>query len=89
MFLYILPLEGGNWYVGTTENINKRYESHASGTGAAWTKLHKPVSIDKMKFWEIPYIIFRFFRSSKWKTFCVRPYRTNLASIRLEGVICV
>ena len=38
MFLYILPLEGGNWYVGTTENINKRYEAHASGSGAAWTQ---------------------------------------------------
>ena len=55
MFLYTLPLEGGNWYVGTTENINKRYEAHASGSGAAWTKLHKPVSVDKMKFWEIPH----------------------------------
>ena len=40
MHLYMLPLEDGCYYVGTTVNINKRYNQHAAGTGAAWTKLH-------------------------------------------------
>ena len=54
-FLYILPLENGNFYVGTTDNLDRRYKAHASGEGAAWTKLHKPKSKDKMKAWVIPY----------------------------------
>lgn len=54
-FLYILPLENGNFYVGTTDNLDRRYKAHASGEGAAWTKLHKPQSKDKMKAWVIPY----------------------------------
>ena len=55
MFLYVLPLENNCWYVGTTEDLQKRYEAHAKGRGAAWTKLHKPLSMDTMKFWEIPH----------------------------------
>ena len=54
-FLYLLPLENGNWYVGTTDNLDRRYKEHAGGEGAAWTKLHKPQSKDKMRAWTIPY----------------------------------
>lgn len=55
MFLYVLPLENECYYVGTTEDVQKRYQKHAKGSGAKWTKLHKPLPMDAMKFWEIPH----------------------------------
>jgi predicted GIY-YIG superfamily endonuclease len=43
--LYTLLLEGDHYYVGITTNLEKRWEAHASGKGASWTALHKPVEI--------------------------------------------
>jgi len=54
MNLYMLPLEDGCYYVGTTVNLNKRYSQHAAGTGAAWTKLHPPLGRELVQSWEIP-----------------------------------
>ena len=36
--IYILKLEGGNYYVGKTDNPTKRYQEHVEGKGSAWTK---------------------------------------------------
>jgi predicted GIY-YIG superfamily endonuclease len=41
--LYGLELEGGFYYVGMTTNPAARYLQHLDGTGAKWTKLHKPI----------------------------------------------
>lgn len=45
--LYTLYLSGGNYYVGITayKTAKTRYEQHTNGTGAKWTKLHKPSGI--------------------------------------------
>ena len=43
--IYILECEGGNIYVGKTNNGIKRLKQHISGRGAEWTKLHKPKKI--------------------------------------------
>lgn len=43
--VYVLLLEDGFYYVGTTMNINMRYAQHSSGAGSKWTRLHKPTSI--------------------------------------------
>jgi len=43
--LYVLQLENGKYYVGKTDDINRRYSEHKSGTGALWTKFHKPVKM--------------------------------------------
>lgn len=43
--LYILQLEHGKYYVGKTDDINRRYAEHKSGSGSEWTKLHKPVKM--------------------------------------------
>jgi predicted GIY-YIG superfamily endonuclease len=45
--IYVLKLEGGRYYVGKTNNLIKRYEEHLSGRGSAWTKLHKPIKLEK------------------------------------------
>ena len=43
--LYVLQLEDDKWYVGKTDDINKRFEQHKSGKGSAWTKEYKPIKI--------------------------------------------
>ena len=43
-FLYVLKLEDDCWYVGTSKNPMKRALDHSVGEGAAWTKLHAPIT---------------------------------------------
>ena len=54
MYLYILSLEDGCYYVGSTTRLDKRFKEHVQGTGAAWTKLHPPLGKELMQTWEIP-----------------------------------
>lgn len=44
-YVYVLECDNGSYYIGQTENIEKRYEEHFSGNGAKWTKTHKPLQI--------------------------------------------
>ncbi|MCQ2507141.1 MAG: GIY-YIG nuclease family protein, partial [Lachnospiraceae bacterium] len=37
--------EDGSLYTGSTNDIEKRYEKHLNGTGAKYTRAHKPVRI--------------------------------------------
>ena len=46
--VYILRLAGGNWYVGKTDNFQKRMEEHVRGGGSAWTSMHKVVKVEKV-----------------------------------------
>jgi len=46
--IYILRLKGGKYYIGKSDNPMIRYKEHLDGTGSAWTKLHKPIAIDKI-----------------------------------------
>lgn len=41
--VYVLALEGGKYYVGRTNDPQRRIEAHRTGRGAAWTRLHKPL----------------------------------------------
>lgn len=43
--LYVLQLENGKYYVGKTDNIEKRLKQHQTGRGSSWTKLHNPIRI--------------------------------------------
>jgi predicted GIY-YIG superfamily endonuclease len=43
--IYVLELEDDCYYVGITMDLNKRYAQHLSGSGAKWTRLHKPKRI--------------------------------------------
>lgn len=44
--LYVLLLTGNKYYVGiTAQKVESRYQQHVNGTGAKWTKLHKPLGI--------------------------------------------
>jgi predicted GIY-YIG superfamily endonuclease len=44
--LYVLRLQGGNYYVGTTDSFEKRIEQHRQGNGALWTRKHKVVAVE-------------------------------------------
>jgi len=33
------------WYVGTTRNIERRFNEHKCGKGAEWTKKYEPIEI--------------------------------------------
>jgi putative endonuclease len=43
--VYVLESEGGYYYVGRTDNGEKRLKQHVMGKGAKWTKKHKPKRI--------------------------------------------
>jgi predicted GIY-YIG superfamily endonuclease len=45
--IYVLKLEGGKYYVGKTSDVSRRFKEHREGTGAAWTRKYKPMSIAK------------------------------------------
>jgi len=46
--IYVLRLEGDRYYVGKSDNIMNRYEQHLNGSGSAWTRKYKPVSLEKI-----------------------------------------
>jgi predicted GIY-YIG superfamily endonuclease len=45
--IYVLCLQGGNYYIGKSDNVMARYEQHVKGYGSAWTKKHKPLWLEK------------------------------------------
>jgi len=46
--IYILRLEGGRYYIGKTDNLERRKQQHINGTASAWTKKYKPVAVEKI-----------------------------------------
>ena len=45
--IYVLLLEGGRYYVGKSDNVMNRYKQHLGGSGSAWTRKYKPISLAK------------------------------------------
>lgn len=44
-FVYVLECERGKLYTGITNNVQQRFDKHAAGKGAHFTKLNKPLRI--------------------------------------------
>lgn len=44
-YTYILRCEDGSFYTGWTNDLERRYKAHCDGTGAKYTRAHKPVGI--------------------------------------------
>ena len=44
-FIYILLCKDGSLYTGSSNNIEKRLLAHQNGTGAKYTRSHKPLQI--------------------------------------------
>lgn len=46
MIIYVLKLQDEKYYVGKTNNFEKRMHQHNTGIGGSfWTKLHKPIEV--------------------------------------------
>lgn len=46
IFIYVLRLENGKYYVGQTNDLQRRFRNHLSkSSGAEWTRLHRPIEI--------------------------------------------
>ena len=45
IYIYILQLEQGKYYIGKTINPNFRIEQHFHSDGASWTKQYSPLSV--------------------------------------------
>lgn len=44
--VYTLELQHGKFYVGKTlQPMQDRFQQHVQGTGAAWTRLHRPIRV--------------------------------------------
>jgi len=43
--IYVLELEDDCFYIGITMNLNLRIAQHLAGSGAQWTKMHRPIKI--------------------------------------------
>ena len=48
VFIYILKLEKGKYYIGKTNQPNFRIKSHFNLNGSKWTKTYWPLSIEKL-----------------------------------------
>lgn len=45
--VYVLRLEQGKYYVGSTDDIDRTCKEHRNGIVSAWTNLYKPRDIEK------------------------------------------
>lgn len=43
--VYVLALSDDCYYVGYSNDVNARVKQHFSGSGALWTRLHKPIAL--------------------------------------------
>lgn len=45
IYIYVIKLENDKYYIGKTNNLNKRFQQHVNGYGSEWTKKYKPIEI--------------------------------------------
>ena len=43
--LYLIECADGSYYAGVATDVERRYEQHLNGTGARYTRSHKPVCL--------------------------------------------
>ena len=53
--LYVLRLRENKWYVGKTNDVQKRYQEHQNGNGSQWTSIYKPMALEKVRKIESPF----------------------------------
>ena len=49
VFIYVIQLEEGKYYIGKTNNPQFRLESHFNSNGSEWTKIYKPIRVVELK----------------------------------------
>ena len=48
VYIYVLRLEQGKYYVGRSDTPLKRIKEHFKGKGCRWTKLYSPIKVKKI-----------------------------------------
>lgn len=48
VYIYVLRLEQGKYYVGRSDTPLKRIEEHFAGNGCKWTKLYSPIKVKRI-----------------------------------------
>jgi len=43
--LYLIECADGSYYTGVTTDVERRYDQHLNGSGARYTRSHKPVRL--------------------------------------------
>lgn len=54
-YIYVLQLQDSRFYVGSTNDIGRRWLEHASGKGSTFTSIYRPVSIVDIRLKGSPY----------------------------------
>ena len=49
VFIYVIQLDKGKYYIGKTNNPQFRLESHFNSNGSEWTKIYKPLRVIEVK----------------------------------------
>ena len=44
-YVYMLECQDGSFYLGTTNDVEKRFVKHLGGKGASYTRSHKPLKV--------------------------------------------
>lgn len=44
-FIYVVRCECDKWYIGRTNNVERRFLEHASGNGSGWTHLYPAIEL--------------------------------------------
>ena len=47
-YIYVLKCMNDKYYVGKTNNVERRYHEHLSGGGSIWTTKYRPLRIEKI-----------------------------------------
>ena len=47
--VYALKLSNGKYYIGKSDDVKQRIQSHFSGSGSAWTREHKPFRVMEIR----------------------------------------
>ena len=74
VYIYILQLEQGKYYIGKTNNPQFRMERHFNFTGSAWGKFEKNRSQILISNTELGILI---------------PYKNNSGKIKKEIINCI
>ena len=44
-YVYMLLCQDNSFYLGSTNDVDKRFATHISGKGASYTRSHKPLKV--------------------------------------------
>lgn len=64
--LYILKLEHGCFYIGTSQDVEKRIGNHLIGNGAGWTKIHPILPSENIETKECPDGLFEDYMTKRY-----------------------